>query len=132
MGNGRSGVRGILEPFSPSGLTANLWYVYHIHVAKPEPLLAAFLRRLGRCLDDGSVVVTFAAAETVEEQFGWDEGDIFALLLIVDADDFDHRVSSSAEEGGAIWVFLPMTAEGRIWLRLCERESIIVVSLHRG
>lgn len=31
-----------------------------------------------------------------------------------------------------IWVFVPMTDEGRIWIRLCECQHMIVVSFHRG
>lgn len=47
-------------------------------------------------------------------------------------EDFHLAESSTADEGGMIWVFVPMTDEGRIWIRLCERQHMIVVSFHRG
>lgn len=72
------------------------------------------------------------ARETAWSEFGLHEDDIFAVLYDLAAEDFDHEEPSTAPEGGDIRVFVPMTAEGRLWVRLCERDDIVVVSFHRG
>ncbi len=93
---------------------------------------AAFLARLDAAFDLDQVFATHAAREAALAQFGWDEGDMFGLLRVLDEDEFLRVEESSAEEGGTIWVFVPTTAQGRIWVRLCERAGIIVISFHRG
>lgn len=98
----------------------------------PPSAATAFLNRLDRALDDDGVFTSREARDVALEQFGWDEGEIFSLLRVLEEEDFHLAESSTAEEGGMIWVFVPMTDEGRIWIRLCERQHMIVVSFHRG
>ncbi len=64
--------------------------------------------------------------------FGWEIEDIFAFLYVLDAQDFSEQMPSTAPEGGTIWIFLPMSGSGRIWVRLCERDNIYLLSFHRG
>ena len=98
----------------------------------PTSASASFLERLDRALDVDGVFTSREARDLALEQFGWDEGDIFSLLRVLEEEDFHLAERSTAEEGGMIWVFVPMTDEGRIWIRLCERQQMIVVSFHRG
>jgi len=98
----------------------------------PPSIAARFLERLDRLLDHDDVLTSREARDVALEQFGWDEGDIFALLRVLEEEDFHRTEPSIAEEGGTIWVFVPMTGGGRIWVRLCERQQTIVVSFHRG
>lgn len=98
----------------------------------PASIAAAFLRRLDTALERDAVFTSGDARETALGQFGWDVGDIFGVLQVLEEEDFHLTEPSLAEEGGTIWVFVPMTDEGRIWVRLCERSDIIVVSFHRG
>lgn len=98
----------------------------------PRSAASFFLHRLDRALTTDSVFTSREAREVALAQFSWDEGDIFSLLHVLEEDEFHLTEPSTAEEGGTIWVFVPMTAEGRIWIRLCERQHMIVVSFHRG
>lgn len=72
------------------------------------------------------------ALEAAERQLGWGLPEIVGLLLTLDADDFAESMPSTAPEGGMIWVFTPMIDDGRLWVRLCERGKVVVVSFHRG
>lgn len=98
----------------------------------PPSSATSFLARLDRALDADGVFTSREARDVALDQFGWDEGDIFSLLRVLEEEDFHLAELSTAEEGGMIWVFVPMTDEGRVWIRLCERQQIIVVSFHRG
>lgn len=98
----------------------------------PRSRPRSFLERLDRALAADRVYTTHDARETALAQFEWDEGDIFLLLRLLEEVDFLLTEPSRAPEGGTIWVFVPTTEEGRIWVRLCERGDIIVVSFHRG
>lgn len=98
----------------------------------PLPPARSFLKRLNDALDRDAVALSEDARDCAFSQFGWEIDEIFAFLYILYEDDFHETMPSTAPEGGAIWVFLPMTEEGRLWIRLCERGGIVVVSLHRG
>jgi hypothetical protein len=91
-----------------------------------------FLDRLSAALDEDRVFPSEDARETAASQFGWEVGDIFVVLYDLVGEEFHVTEPSTAPEGGTIWVFLPMTAQGRIWVRICERADIILVSFHRG
>lgn len=54
------------------------------------------------------------------------------LLYVLDEADFSESMPCTAPEGGIIWIFLPNSGQGRVWLRLGERRGVVVVSLHRG
>ena len=101
-------------------------------MSTPRRLVDRFLDRLSAALDGDRVLASLDALETAASQFAWEIGDIFVVLYSLDSDEFHLTEVSTAPEGGIIWVFLPMTQQGRIWVRLCERDNIIVVSFHRG
>ncbi|HNC94575.1 MAG TPA: hypothetical protein PKY30_02905 [Myxococcota bacterium] len=98
---------------------------------RPNPV-QQFLARLDRALGEDRVVVLEDARDYAIRDFGWEIEDIFAFLYVLDAQDFSEHVPSTAPEGGTIWIFLPMSATGRIWVRLCERNNIYLLSFHRG
>lgn len=91
-----------------------------------------FLARLDAALEENRVFISHYARETAWSELTLHEDDIFAMLYELAEEDFDHAVPSTAEEGGDIWVFLPITTDGRVWIRLCERDLVVVVSFHRG
>lgn len=103
-----------------------------IGVRPPRRLVEHFLDRLAAALREDRVLPTQDAIECAAHQFGWALGEIFGVLYDLDEDDCHLSEASTAPEGGVIWVFLPMTEEGRIWVRLCERDNILIISFHRG
>ena len=105
--------------------------VYAIRVARRRAE-SAFLERLDTALRGAGVRITDDARETAFIQFGWGISDIHAVLHVLDEGDYSHAEPSTAVEGGTIWVFLHMTDEGRLWIRICERGHLVVVSFHRG
>ncbi len=94
--------------------------------------VADFLERLTAALADDRVGVTDDAREYAFQDFGWGIAEVMLLLYLLDEDEYSHHEPSVAPEGGMIWVFLHMTDTGRLWLRVCERDSMVVISLHRG
>lgn len=92
----------------------------------------SFLDRLDAAIAENRLEVSDDALETAEQQLGWGVPEMVGLLLTLDADDFAESKPSTAPEGGIIWVFTPMIDEGRLWVRLCERGKVVVVSFHRG
>ncbi len=92
----------------------------------------SFLDRLDAAITANRLDVSGDALETAEQQLGWGLPEIVGMLLTLDADDFAESKPSTAPEGGVIWVFTPMIDEGRLWVRLCERGKVVVVSFHRG
>lgn len=95
-------------------------------------VVVAFLERLTVALEQDRVDVSEDARECALRDFGWTLTDITSLLYVVDEGEYSHHEPSTAPEGGMIWVFLHMTDLGRLWLRVCERGNMVVVSLHRG
>ena len=120
---GRTSCRGPLQ-------SLKAWVCYTGVV--PPSIAATFLARLDQALAQDRVGLSRDARDVAMAQFDWDEGDIFGLLHVLEEEDFHLTEPSTAEEGGVIWVFVPMTEEGRLWVRLCGRNEIIVVSFHRG
>lgn len=98
----------------------------------PHDLIADFLERLTAALTEDRVGVTDDAREYALQDFGWGIAEIMLLLYVLDVGEYSHHEASTAPEGGMIWVFLPLTDTGRLWLRVCERENMVVISLHRG
>lgn len=92
----------------------------------------SFLDRLDLAITANRLEVSDDALETAGQQLGWGLPEIVVLLLTLDADDFAEAKPSTAPEGGFIWVFTPMIDQGRLWVRLCERGTVVVVSFHRG
>lgn len=99
----------------------------------PAPdVIAAFLERLTVALAADRVGITDDARECAIRDFGWGISEVILLLYLLDESEYSHHEASKAPEVGMIWVFLHMTETGRLWLRLCERENMVVISLHRG
>ena len=94
--------------------------------------IANFLERLNTALTEDRVGVTDDAREYALLDFGWGIAEVMLLLYVLDEDEYSHHEASTAPAGGMIWVFLHMTDTGRLWLRLCARENMVVISLHRG
>lgn len=92
----------------------------------------SFLDRLDVAIAANRLDVSDDALETAAQQLGWGLAEMIALLLTLDAADFAEAKASTAPEGGFIWVFTPTIDEGRLWIRLCERGKVVVVSFHRG
>lgn len=97
----------------------------------PSPAVT-FLDRLTLALAEDRVAIADYARDGALEDFGWGIAEIMELLYLLDEADFSESMPSTAPEGGIIWVFLPNSGQGRVWLRLCERGGVVVVSLHRG
>lgn len=54
-------------------------------------------------------------------------------LLDLSADDLLRTESSTAPQGGIVWIFTPEFWDGGfLWIRLVERAGIVVVSFHKG
>ncbi len=98
----------------------------------PSSPVSAFLDRLTLALAEDRVGVSDDARDRAHAEFGWGLPEIMELLYLLDEGDFSETMPSAAPEGGVIWVFLPDSGQGRLWLRLCERGVVVVVSLHRG
>ena len=91
-----------------------------------------FLKRLDVAIQGDAVEMSDDALETAGVQFGWGFGEVIAVLMMLEAADYADSMPSDAPEGGRIWVFTPTLTEGRVWIRLCERGKVVVVSFHRG
>ena len=88
--------------------------------------------RLTLALAEDRVAIADHAREGALGDFGWGIAEVMELLYLLDEADFSETTPSTAPEGGIIWVFLPNSGQGRVWLRLRERGGIVVVGLHRG
>ncbi len=63
----------------------------------------------------------------------WTAEDLRVQLLELAAHDFLRVESSTAPQGGVIWVFTPEFWDGgHLWIRLVERAGVVVISFHRG
>ena len=76
--------------------------------------------------------MTTYAADLAAEDLGWDRTDILLLLDELEVRDFHRVEDSTARPGDLIWVFCPDLSTGMLWIRLVEREEIVVVSFHRA
>jgi len=98
----------------------------------PHPTIAAFLVRTRTALRAGRVVISSYAMEGAEG-LGWDESDVFQQLGDLTPDEFLRREKSQVRPWETIWVFTPtLSQEEYLWIRLVERDGIIVVSFHLG
>ena len=101
-----------------------------------EPTLAqiqAFLRRLRLAVDEEKVVVSTYAADRAVSELGWDLWDILEQLKDLVPEDHRHCELSRAPTADLIWVFTPELWDGDLlWIRLLERDGIVVVSFHKA
>lgn len=94
--------------------------------------LASFLRRLRTAVRSGHFRVTGYAREGAEA-LDWDDWDIAEQLSELAAADWLRSEESTAQRGDIVWVFTPSYWDGGfLWVRLVERDGVVVVSLHRG
>jgi hypothetical protein len=103
--------------------------------------IAAFLGQVKQACQRGSVIVTEKAAEEATEDLGWDEASILGELAALEASDFERVEKSTVNSADEIWTFCPyvdvLTEEDelenvKLWIRLVERNGVIVVSCHRA
>lgn len=95
--------------------------------------ISAFLKRVRYAVDREYVVVTRYAAERASEDLEWDEWDILEQLKELHHDDHLRCEASKAFPNDLIWVFTPDYWDGgQLWIRLVERDDLIVVSFHRA
>lgn len=82
---------------------------------------------------EGRVFVSAYAAERAADDLEWDQWDIVEQLKELDIGDHRHCEISRAPTEDLIWVFTPDLWDGDLlWIRLIERDGIVVVSFHRA
>jgi hypothetical protein len=107
--------------------------VYTFRVSWTDRRVAAFLGRLVGALEQGRVHVAEYAATLAAEELGWDRVDILLLLQELVKEDFRHAEPSEVHQGDTVLVFTPeIEGHGRLWIRLVERNGVVVVSFHRA
>jgi hypothetical protein len=89
----------------------------------------AFLKRLGRAAAAGRVRLTVKATDEIRDH-GWDTSWALDLIASLTAEDFERCEDSTVFAGDILWVFCPEIDDGTLWIRLTEREGIVVVSFH--
>ena len=93
--------------------------------------IAMFLARVLRAAAGGRVVLTEYAEDRALDELGWSASDVIAQLLVLEISDF-HQTERTRGDA-LLWVFTPDIGEvGRLWIRLVERQGIVVVSFHPG
>jgi hypothetical protein len=97
-----------------------------------EAQIAAFLRRLKDAVRKGRVVISVYAAERAADELGWDQADILLMLHELTVSDFRRSETSIRDPADLIWVFCPEVDYDILWIRLIERQGILVVSFHRA
>ena len=97
-----------------------------------DPRIDAFLGRLRRALAAATVVMTRKAAREAAEELDIGQLQVMDVLSELEAGDFDHAAPSTAVAGDLIWVFTPEWGDHVLWIRLAEREHMIVVSFHEA
>lgn len=101
---------------------------------EPTPVqLRAFLQRVSVAADEGRVCVTTYVVERAADELQWDQWDIIEQLKELDIVDHRHCETSRAPTADLIWVFTPTLWDGdQVWIRLIERDGIVVVGFHKA
>lgn len=99
-------------------------------VRKRDDEIEAFLFRVRAAVHLGQVDVKDYAADRAAEEFGWALEDIFDVLDDLCTNDFRECQISKRSTRDLIWVFTPEYEVGRLWIRLIERDQLVVVSFH--
>ena len=99
-----------------------------------KPPITAFLRRVRMAVAAKRIRFSDYARDRAREDLGWDLSDISEQLVHLTTDDFFRRESSTDQPWEDIWTFTPPLLEddGFLWIRLVERDGVLVVSFHRG
>jgi hypothetical protein len=94
--------------------------------------IETFLSRARRACRGGRVRLTRKALGEAWEELCWESPDILLQIEALVLHDFYDLVESTARPGEQVWVFCPETTfEGSLYVRLVERDGLIVVSFHR-
>ena len=101
----------------------------------PDALgVAALLRRVREAVAAKRVRTSDYARDRAREELGWDIFDIEEQLRELTEDDLYRREPGHDRPWEEIWTFRPplLDEEGFLWIRIVERDGILIVSFHRG
>lgn len=106
---------------------------------RPEQVLA-LVRRLRGAVEGDLVRVEEYALERATAELGWDETSILLELMRIEAHHFlrTERAGDPLFRGETIWVFTPPVqipptfGDVSLWIRLIERNGVVVVSFHEA
>lgn len=102
-------------------------------MATSTPRVAAFLRRVRHLVEDGRLQVTDYARSRAWAELEWTEWDIREQVLTLTVADHERCEDSTVHPDDVVWVFCPENPDhGALWIRLIERDGVIVVSFHQG
>jgi hypothetical protein len=103
-----------------------------VRVAPTCEQIIAFLTRLRRAITEGRIQVRAYALDGLRD-LEWTAEDLRQQLLDLTVDDLLRTESSTAPQGGLVWVFTPEFWDGGfLWIRLVERAGFVVISFHKG
>jgi hypothetical protein len=101
-------------------------------VAPTYEQIIAFLARLRRAISENRIQVRAYALEGLRD-LEWTAEDLRLQLIDLTVDDLLRTETSTAPQGGLVWVFTPEFWDGGfLWIRLVERAGIVVISFHKG
>ena len=99
----------------------------------PSPRdLQRFLKRLEQALAADAVRVSTYARQRAFDELQFDALDILLVVGELDAESFEKCVLSEVSHDELVWVFCPTVDDTILWIRLIERNGILVVSFHPG
>ena len=78
------------------------------------------------------MLVTTKAADEARDELGMEPADIVSFLPELVEEDFERREPSTQRQGDDIWVFIAAVEHNELWIRLIERNGIVVVSFHEA
>lgn len=97
-----------------------------------KPDVAGFLARLRAYVDEDKVLVRNKALDEARAEFQMEFEDIVAFLPELLEEDFERIEPSKARPEDAVWVFIAEVAHNEFWIRLVERNGIVVISFHEA
>jgi hypothetical protein len=99
-----------------------------------KPIVSGFLRRVRQAVIEKRVRFSDYARERAREDLGWELDDMQEQLLMLTEEDLFRREPSTDRPWEDVWTFTPplLDEEDFLWIRLVEREGVLVVSFHRG
>ncbi len=103
-----------------------------MHVEPNYEQIVASLARLRQVVAENRIQVRSYALDGLRD-LEWTAQDLRLQLLDLTVDDLLRTESSTAPQGGVVWVFTPEFWDGGfLWIRLVERAGIVVISFHKG
>ena len=99
----------------------------------PTPRVASFLGRVRQLVEAGRLQVTDYARSRAWDELEWTEWDIREQVLALTVADHERCERSAVHPDDLVWIFCPDDPDyGALWIRLVERDGVIVVSFHQG